>query len=491
MDYTADICSLAICIEENVKGISDYADLEKAIGYSYRHMRDFFQKTARFSLSRYILARKIANAAFEIRHSRMSITEIAFEFGFSNHDTFTRAFRRVVGMTPSAFRKSAYLCGRQLICPGVYAPVIFDMANSDLIFTLRHIKEVNEMSEMRKTADSCVLYGVPKVYFGRAVDGIVQCCPFPMCLQSVLNYMGQNIGYAEIMAYSGAAFRQRWDSAGWNVGAVDIRFTYDNHLKPFELAYQGAGRRVIISENSDAPKSINKSDALALIKSELDCGRPVIALGVVGPPEACIVTGYRDNGETLLGWSLFQDFWGGCEIDETGYFIKSNWWTETEAIMTLGEEVTHPTTDKEVLENALMLMTTKNMPTYGERDIFYGGTAAYEAWANALESEAFPGFEEVGNCHDDAEIMLGEGRFYASVFMDIMAKKYPELSEKFKKCAKLLKKAAEIVPAMREIRKDKDFNDIEIRKQMAMLIRQAAKHEADACGVLNEIIEEL
>lgn len=34
---------------------------------------------------------------------------------------------------------------------------------------------------------------------------------------------------------------------------------------------------------------------------------PVIAIGVVGPPEPCIVAGYDKGGEVLIGWSFFQD----------------------------------------------------------------------------------------------------------------------------------------------------------------------------------------
>jgi AraC-like DNA-binding protein len=476
-----NICSLAARIEEKIKEI-DFGELENAVGYSYHHIRTFFKHTAGISLSRYILARKIANAAFEIRHSKKNITEIANEYGFSS-DTFAQAFRRGTGMTPSQFKKADYLCGRRIICAGVYAPVILNIDNP--AFTLKHLKEVNEMGEMKKTSDSCVLYGVPKIFYGREVDGMKQATPFPMCLQSVLNYMGQNISYAELMAYSGAAFRQRWDSGGWNVAAVDIRFTYERHLEPFERAFKGAGRKFVISESP--AKAIKKDDAIALIKSELDCGRPVIALGVVGPPEACIVTGYRNNGETLLGWSLFQDFWGNCEKDESGYFIKNNWWNETEAIMSIGEEISKCTTEREVLENALMLMTTKKMPTYGGNDIFYGGQAAYEAWAKALEDESLP--DDVKDCHTDAEIMLGEGRSYAASYMCILAEKHPALSAEFKKCAKHLSAAAECVTKMRE--ENGDFYEMQTRKKIAALVRLAAKHESDACAALTEIIEKM
>ena len=212
MNYTTDICLLASKIETNIKNSVDYRELEKAVGYTYNHMRSIFRKTVGLSLSRYILARKIANTAFEIRHSGKSITDIAYEYEFANLDTFTRAFKRLTGLTPSLFKQSEFFCGRRLICPGVYAPIILESENS--AFTLRHIKDVNEMSEMKKTQDSCILHGVPKIYFGREVEGRVQRSPFPMALQSVLNYMGQNIDYTHIMACSGAAFRLRWDIGG-------------------------------------------------------------------------------------------------------------------------------------------------------------------------------------------------------------------------------------------------------------------------------------
>ena len=500
MDYKALVCTLIGCIEQNIKNKPDYGEMEKTLGFSYRHIRSIFQKTTQISLSRYILARKIANAAFEIRHSEKSITDIAYEYDFSNPDTFTRGFRRETGLTPSEFKKSSHLCGRRIICPGVYAPVILDLDNP--ISTIPKLKEVNIMGEMVKTTDSCVLYGVPKVYYGRKEGELMQGTPFPMCLQSVLNYMGQNISYAELMAYSGAAFRMRWDVNGWNVAAVDIRFTYENHLRPFELAFKGAGRSFRISENPNKPKSVSKPDAIALIKSELDCGRPLIALGVVGPPEACIVTGYRDNGETLFGWSLFQgdgggadEVSGGCRIDESGYFIKSNWWESTEAIMSVGEEIGTLTPVKEVLENALMIMTKEKIDTYGGTSHFYGGQAAYEAWAKAVEDDASfaegSNVKKIGWCQGDAETMLGEGRSFAASYMYMLVEKYPAVASEFKECARLFGDASGCVLKMWEVKGDKGLGDKQVRTEVAALIRQGAKYEGEACLVLRGIIDKL
>lgn len=502
LDYLNYICTLVDCIERNINNRTDYNELGKSIGFSYRHIREIFQKATGISLSRYVLARKIANVAFEIRHSAKSITEIAFEYEFSNLDTFARAFRRETGLTPSEFRKSAYLCGRRIICPGVYAPVILNLDHPR--FMLPKLKEVNELSEMIKTTDSCILYGVPKVYFGLVIDGQKQATPFPMCLQAVLNYMGQNIGYTQIMASSGAAFRQRWNANGWDYAAIDIRNTYREHLKAFELAFTAAGRSFKIIEEQDKSKS--KRVYLEHIKSELDCGRPVIALGVVGPPEACIVTGYKNNGERLLGWSLWQaggPFGENLEFDESGYFLKDNWWENTEAIMSIGEEAGDPVSVKDILMNALKLMTQERIDVYeGTCGVHFGGQAAYEAWAKTVEDDA--NFTENTDMfaavvsHEDQECMLAEGRGVAAAYIKSLIGQYPALASDFAECARLLKSASECVCKMQEARggqgakKTKEkFREWQVRSEIAATIRQAAKFEKAACAVLERIIGKL
>ncbi|MDR0272159.1 MAG: hypothetical protein LBI27_02435 [Clostridiales bacterium] len=67
MDYRAQICVLIACIERSIKSKPDYREMERSIGFSYRHMREIFRRVMTVSLARYIVARKIANAAFTRR----------------------------------------------------------------------------------------------------------------------------------------------------------------------------------------------------------------------------------------------------------------------------------------------------------------------------------------------------------------------------------------------------------------------------------------
>ena len=120
VDYFLTIWSVIVFIENRIRGKIDYAELEKATGFSLAHIRDVFVKKTGIPLSRYIITRKVANAAFEILHNHQNILNTATKYGFSNHDTFTRAFKRVTGLTPIDFKKKRPAVGRIKLCAGVY-----------------------------------------------------------------------------------------------------------------------------------------------------------------------------------------------------------------------------------------------------------------------------------------------------------------------------------------------------------------------------------
>lgn len=120
VDYSLTIWSVIAFVENRIQEKIDYAELEKATGFSLQHLRDVFARLTGISLSRYILTRKIANAAYEILYSKQTILDIAQKYSFSNHDTFTRAFKRITGMTPAEFRKRRPQMGRIKLCSGIY-----------------------------------------------------------------------------------------------------------------------------------------------------------------------------------------------------------------------------------------------------------------------------------------------------------------------------------------------------------------------------------
>ena len=123
------IWTVVIFVERSVGADFDYAKLEKETGFSLPHIRATFAKQTGMSLSRYILSRRVAAAAFEIAHTKRKLFDIATTYGFNSADAFTRAFKRVVGINPVDFRKGKYPVGRKMLCPGVYGVSVAPIKN--------------------------------------------------------------------------------------------------------------------------------------------------------------------------------------------------------------------------------------------------------------------------------------------------------------------------------------------------------------------------
>lgn len=208
-----------------------------------------------------------------------------------------------------------------------------------------------------------ILLGVPRVQYCPE-----ELTPFPACLKACANYIGIDVSYDYTMAASGAAFRLTWDETEWNLGNVDSVFTYDDPERVFRQGIESLGCfcRLLGRESST-----KKSEFIAFIKSQIDKGNPVIALGIIGPPEVCIITGYRNGGETLLGWNFFQDnpeFNRDITIDESGYFITERWWdnADTVAVMALEPADGKKADIKTILSNAIEAMTGRKYGNYAK-----------------------------------------------------------------------------------------------------------------------------
>ncbi len=121
MDKFLVVNSVIIYVENRIRTDINYTELEKITGFSLAHIRYIFVSVTGKSLSKYILERRICNIAFEMIHNNEeSLSNIASKYGVTNADTFTRAFKRVTGVTPSEFRKERMPVERVKLCSGVY-----------------------------------------------------------------------------------------------------------------------------------------------------------------------------------------------------------------------------------------------------------------------------------------------------------------------------------------------------------------------------------
>lgn len=109
-EWQRQIQTIVDDIDESIKNHDDEAltlrSLARMLGYSEFHTTRKFKEISGMSLRDYLRYRKLAFALKEVRDSEKSLLNIAFEYGFSSHEAFTRAFKDAYGVAPSEFRKN-------------------------------------------------------------------------------------------------------------------------------------------------------------------------------------------------------------------------------------------------------------------------------------------------------------------------------------------------------------------------------------------------
>lgn len=80
--------------------------LARKLGYSEFYTTGKFKEISGMRFRDYLRLRKSAFALKEVRDCKKSFLDIAFDYGFSSHEAFTRAFKKTYGVTPSEYRKN-------------------------------------------------------------------------------------------------------------------------------------------------------------------------------------------------------------------------------------------------------------------------------------------------------------------------------------------------------------------------------------------------
>ncbi len=220
--------------------------------------------------------------------------------------------------------------------------------------------------------DSKILEGVKR--YSHEADCF---CSFVASMKSILEYVGDPLDYDYVMGASGLAFRrffQRHDG-----GNVDpMRLAPDSLQRTFWVL--GYDYRVISHAEG-------RATMLEALKESTGKGIPVLATGIIGPPESGIVCGYSQGGHVLHGWSYFQD----PSID--GYYARPDWyenaqWWHSVGLILLGDKLPGPLPSKrEVLEATLpwVIQLERETEHPGVPD-HVAGLAAYDCWADDLDA---------------------------------------------------------------------------------------------------------
>jgi len=104
-------------IEGNLKEEIDVFKVSREVCYSLYHFIRLFQSITGFSPKNYIQQRRLTEAVHELRNTDKKIVDIAYDFQFGSHESFTRAFRKQFNINPSEIRNGYSLTTMLLVNP--------------------------------------------------------------------------------------------------------------------------------------------------------------------------------------------------------------------------------------------------------------------------------------------------------------------------------------------------------------------------------------
>lgn len=79
--------------------------LSKKLNYEYSHLSRLFSIVEGKTIEKFIMMQKIEKVKEYIAYDEMTLSEIAFEMGYSSPAHLSAQFKKITGMTPSQFKK--------------------------------------------------------------------------------------------------------------------------------------------------------------------------------------------------------------------------------------------------------------------------------------------------------------------------------------------------------------------------------------------------
>jgi AraC family transcriptional regulator len=142
MNYIEIINDALQCIESNLHRKLSLDELAARYYISPTYFHRIFRAITNQTVKSYILGRKLSAAALDLKKTDRNVADIAFQYGFSSHEQFTRDFIKKFNVTPSRYRKE-----------NIYVPLTeradivnrdFKNENKDIIvdYFCREVKEI-------------------------------------------------------------------------------------------------------------------------------------------------------------------------------------------------------------------------------------------------------------------------------------------------------------------------------------------------------------
>jgi hypothetical protein len=233
-------------------------------------------------------------------------------------------------------------------------------------------------------------------------------------LHAALHGMDRPRPYHDLLGLSGAGNRLSWRPGTWFPGNVDLATCEEPPFAPHQRVLTALGLRAEVRGCRDfpglTPPFVDEETARQEIVESLDRDLPVIALGIIGPPESCVVLGYEEDGERLIGWNYFQADEG---LDAERPFVTANWFAGLTGYLLLAEEADAPG------RRASALAALRAVVDHAHRGEVRGARVGLAAWTAMLDQVEHDDFSTCATLlprdkqpEEDAFSATVQGRLY-------------------------------------------------------------------------------
>ena len=116
MDWITGISKAIDYIEEHITEPTDYARAAKEACSSLFNFQRVFALLCGYTLGDYVRMRRLTLAGEELLSTDAKVIDVALKYGYDSPESFSRAFTRFHGVSPSAVRKGAAIRSFSRIC---------------------------------------------------------------------------------------------------------------------------------------------------------------------------------------------------------------------------------------------------------------------------------------------------------------------------------------------------------------------------------------
>lgn len=109
MDWITGIQNAINYIEDHITDELDYEQIAAESFSSSFHFQRVFSILCGYTLGEYIRNRRLTQAGTELANTREKVIDVAYKYGYDNPESFSKAFQKFHGITPSQARGSGVM----------------------------------------------------------------------------------------------------------------------------------------------------------------------------------------------------------------------------------------------------------------------------------------------------------------------------------------------------------------------------------------------